>query len=93
MLAFWAGTLPALLLAGTSAQGLSRWKNRPGLRRAGGALLIVMGVFSIAAPLQKMMGHEDSKMTLRYINLSIADIAAEFQRAAEEIHKRYKDDE
>lgn len=43
--------------------------------------------------LQRMMGHEDSKMTLRYINLSISDIAAEFQRAAKEIHKRYKDDE
>jgi integrase/recombinase XerC len=43
--------------------------------------------------LQKMMGHEDSKMTLRYINLSISDIAAEFQRAAKEIHKRYKDDQ
>ena len=42
--------------------------------------------------LQKMMGHEDSKMTLRYINLSISDIAAEFQRAAKEIHQRYKDD-
>lgn len=42
--------------------------------------------------LQRMMGHEDSKMTLRYINLSISDIAAEFQRAAEEIHKRYKED-
>ncbi len=39
--------------------------------------------------LQKMMGHEDSKTTLQYINLSMADIAAEFQRAAGEIHKRY----
>lgn len=39
--------------------------------------------------LQKMMGHEDSKMTLRYINLSMVDIAAEFQRAAKEIHERY----
>jgi len=42
--------------------------------------------------LQKMMGHEDSKTTLIYINLSMADIAAEFQRAAKEIHKRYTDD-
>ena len=39
--------------------------------------------------LQKMMGHADSKTTLQYINLSMADVAAEFQRAAEEIHKRY----
>ena len=42
--------------------------------------------------LQKMMGHEDSKTTLIYINLSMADIAAEFQRAAKEIHNRYTDD-
>jgi integrase/recombinase XerC len=42
--------------------------------------------------LQKLMGHEDSKTTLKYINLSMADIAAEFQRAAKEIHKRYTDD-
>ena len=57
MLAFWAGTLPALILAGTSAQGLGKLKNRPGLRRAGGILLIGMGVFSMLAPLQKMTGH------------------------------------
>ena len=41
--------------------------------------------------LQKMMGHEDSKMTLKYINLSMSDIATEFQRAAKEIHERYTD--
>lgn len=57
MLAFWAGTLPALLLAGTSAHGLGKWKNRPALRRAGGLLLIGMGVISIAVPLQKMDAH------------------------------------
>jgi len=39
--------------------------------------------------LQRMMGHEDSKMTLHYINLSMSDVAGEFQRAAAEIHKRY----
>jgi integrase/recombinase XerC len=39
--------------------------------------------------LQKMMGHADSKMTLQYINLSMADIAAEFQRASAAIYKRY----
>jgi site-specific recombinase XerD len=43
--------------------------------------------------LQRMMGHEDSKMTLRYIHLSMSDIAAEFYRAAKEIHKRYTDPE
>lgn len=42
--------------------------------------------------LQRMMGHEDSTTTLKYINLSMADIAAEFQRAAIEIEKRYTED-
>jgi integrase len=39
--------------------------------------------------LQKMMGHQDSKMTLKYIHLSMSDVAAEFERAAKQIHKRY----
>jgi site-specific recombinase XerD len=43
--------------------------------------------------LQRMMGHEDSKMTLHYINLSMSDVATEFQRAAAEIHKRYIEEE
>ena len=40
--------------------------------------------------LQKMMGHSDPTQTLQYINLSLADIALEFQRATEEIQKRYQ---
>lgn len=43
--------------------------------------------------LQKMMGHSTSTMTLQYINLSMADIAVEFLRAAKEIQKRYTRDE
>jgi integrase len=43
--------------------------------------------------LQRMMGHEDSKMTLHYINLSMSDVADEFQRAAAEIHRRYLEEE
>lgn len=43
--------------------------------------------------LQRMMGHEDSKMTLHYINLSMSDVADEFQRAAAKIHKRYIEEE
>jgi hypothetical protein len=39
--------------------------------------------------LQRLLGHDDSKMSLHYINLSMADVAAEFQRAASKIHKRY----
>jgi sulfite exporter TauE/SafE len=51
MLVFWSGTLPTLILAGTSAQGLNRWKNRRGLRRAAGVLLIIVGAISMALPL------------------------------------------
>jgi len=40
--------------------------------------------------LQRMMGHADAKMTLQYINLSMADIAEEYLRASNEIQKRYK---
>jgi site-specific recombinase XerD len=39
--------------------------------------------------LQTMMGHSDSRMTLQYINLSMADIADEFHRAIDQIQKRY----
>lgn len=39
--------------------------------------------------LQKMMGHSDGRMTLQYINLSMADIADEFHRATAQIQKRY----
>jgi site-specific recombinase XerD len=42
--------------------------------------------------LQQMMGHDDPATTLQYINLSMADIAAEFQRANEQIRRRYEQD-
>lgn len=40
--------------------------------------------------LQKMMGHQDPSMTLQYINLSMADVAAEFRRATAEIERHYE---
>ncbi len=40
--------------------------------------------------LQRMMGHADAKTTLQYIHLSMADIAAEYQRAIDVIAKRYE---
>ena len=40
--------------------------------------------------LQKMMGHSDGKSTLQYINLSVEDIAEEYQRAMKKIGKRYE---
>jgi len=43
--------------------------------------------------LQRMMGHADDTTTLRYIQLSMADIADEYQRAVEQIQHRYRDRE
>lgn len=39
--------------------------------------------------LQRLMGHADSRTTLAYINLSMADIAAEYRRAVDVIKRRY----
>jgi site-specific recombinase XerD len=39
--------------------------------------------------LQKMMGHANSATTLQYVNLSMADIADEYQRAINQIQQRY----
>ena len=39
--------------------------------------------------LQRMMGHAHGTTTLRYIELSMADIADEYRRAVAEIQKRY----
>jgi integrase len=43
--------------------------------------------------LQRMMGHTDARTTLQYIHLSMADIAAEYQRAIEVITERYEQDQ
>ena len=40
--------------------------------------------------LQRLMGHVDESTTLRYIELSMADIADEYRRATEEIQRRYQ---
>jgi integrase/recombinase XerD len=40
--------------------------------------------------LQKMMGHANPETTLKYINLSMTDLAEEFDRASKEIQKRYE---
>lgn len=50
MLAFWAGTAPALFAAGVMAARLSTLSRRPVLRRAGGALLLLIGLLALALP-------------------------------------------
>ena len=47
MLAFWAGTLPALLAGGATAQGLAGLKSGRGLRQVAGLVMIVIGLAGI----------------------------------------------
>ena len=47
MLAFWLGTLPALLAVGASAQSLNRWKSRKALRRLAGIVVILVGLAAL----------------------------------------------
>jgi integrase len=42
--------------------------------------------------LQKMMGHANAETTLQYINLSMVDVAREFNRAIDAIQARYQAD-
>jgi sulfite exporter TauE/SafE len=58
MLAFWAGTVPALFVVGTSAGSLGRWKNKRALRVAAGLLMILFGAIALALP---FMRHDMSK--------------------------------
>lgn len=50
MLVFWSGTLPALLLAGASANKLGKWTSNPTLRRFTGVMLLCVGIFALAMP-------------------------------------------
>jgi sulfite exporter TauE/SafE len=56
MLVFWLGTMSALWFAGSSAAKLAAWRRRHKVRRLAGALLIAIGLFAIAAPLQRLAG-------------------------------------
>ena len=40
--------------------------------------------------LQRMMGHAQAETTLKYINLAMTDIAAEYRRASKVIQRRYR---
>lgn len=40
--------------------------------------------------LQRLMGHADDATTLRYIQLSMDDVAVEYKRVVEQIHRRYR---
>jgi integrase len=40
--------------------------------------------------LQRMMGHADMKTTMQYIELSLVDVANEYERAIATLERRYK---
>jgi sulfite exporter TauE/SafE len=48
MFFFWLGTVPALILAGASAEKLHHWKSRATLRRVAGVLMIIIGILAMA---------------------------------------------
>lgn len=58
MLAFWLGTLPTLLLVGTSAQILTRLRRRKMLRRIAGILVILIGLAALLPFTPSSGGHQ-----------------------------------
>jgi len=50
MMAFWTGTLPALLLAGSTAGELARRVRQPVFRQLAGGLMVVTGVVALTLP-------------------------------------------
>ena len=48
MLAFGAGTLPAMLLSGWAAGTLQRWTRRPRVRFVAGLIVVTLGAFGLA---------------------------------------------
>lgn len=60
MLAFGAGTLPTLVLAGSAAEQLRRLIQRRGVRQVAGSLLLLTGLWTLALPVYHSMagGHQ-----------------------------------
>jgi len=58
MSAFWLGTLPTLLLVGTSAQYLTRWRRNKMLRRIAGILVILVGLTALMPFAASSNGHQ-----------------------------------
>ena len=60
MIAFWLGTLPALLLAGASAHRLQAWRSNARLRRVAGVVMVLVGVAALALPLLHRSSAQES---------------------------------
>lgn len=63
MVAFFAGTVPALLLAGASAHRLAGWSRRASLRRPAGAVLCIVAIVALMAPHLHNHGEEHGDPT------------------------------
>lgn len=61
MASFFAGTLPALLVAGASAHRLSRWTRSASLRRPAGAVLCIVAILALVMP--HLHNHADEPHT------------------------------
>ena len=69
-------------------QSLLKNANAPLWRHTGGTDMARAGM---ALPvIQRLMGHNDPRITLQDLNLSMSDISEEFQRVSDEIQKRYR---
>jgi sulfite exporter TauE/SafE len=47
MASFWLGTLPALVVAGASAERLNRWRSNRGFRATAGMVMILIGALAL----------------------------------------------
>ena len=54
MLAFGIGTMPAMIVTGIGALRLSHWMRDLGVRRVAGFLLLLIGILTIAMPVQNL---------------------------------------
>jgi len=64
MLAFWLGTVPALLLAGAFAHKLKEWQSRTAYRRLAGIVLLIVGALAVTLWATKPADHShDSQST------------------------------
>lgn len=60
MLAFGAGTLPAMVAAGAAAGTLQRFTRSRNVRLASGALLVILGAWTAAYPIKGLIGNSRS---------------------------------
>ena len=71
MLAFWLGTVPALLAAGASAGRLQQLRANRTLRRVAGIIVIILGVAALAPMAKPANGHTHHSMVFSHDPLAL----------------------